>query len=128
MGGHTQNPSYHDVCSDTTGHVETVEVVFDPDKTTFEKLAMYFFEIHDPTQLNRQGPDVGSQYASAVFYVNDDQKRTVEKLIGILKDKGYKVATVLKKAGTFWEAEAYHQDYYEHTGKEPYCHLYQKRF
>lgn len=128
MGGLVSNPTYEEVCGGTTGHVETVEVVYDPTKTTFEKLARYFFEIHDPTQVNRQGPDVGDQYRSAVFYVDDNQKQITEKLIRLLKDKGYKVVTQVTKAGPLWEAEKYHQDYYEDTGKQPYCHFYQKRF
>jgi len=128
MGGHTSNPTYKQVCTDTTGHAETAEVVFDPTKTNYEKLARLFFEIHDPTQLNRQGPDVGDQYRSAVFYVDDNQKQITEKLIGILKDKGYKVVTEVAKAGTFWPAEDYHQSYYDRTGGQPYCHVYQKRF
>jgi peptide methionine sulfoxide reductase msrA/msrB len=128
MGGHTNNPTYEDVCSGTTGHAETVEVVFDPSKTTFEKLARLFFEIHDPTQGNRQGPDIGKQYRSAIFYVNEEQKKAAEGLIQILKKKGYSVTTELSKAGTFWVAEKYHQDYYTKTGHEPYCHIYTKRF
>lgn len=128
MGGKTRNPTYKEVCYENTGHAEAVEVVFDPTKTDYEKLARYFFEIHDPTQLNRQGPDVGDQYRSAVFYVDETQKQIAEKLIKILKDKGYKVVTEVTKAGEFFEAEKYHQDYYNYTGKEPYCHFYQKRF
>lgn len=128
MGGHTANPTYKQVCTGTTGHAETVEIVFDPAKTDFETLAKLFFEIHDPTQVNRQGPDIGDQYRSAVFYVDDAQKATAEKLIGILKAKGYKVATELAKAGPFWDAEQYHQDYYDHNGQQPYCHVYEKRF
>lgn len=128
MGGKTENPTYKEVCYENTGHAEAVEVVFDPTKTDYEKLARYFFEIHDPTQLNRQGPDVGDQYRSAVFYVDETQKQIAEKLIRILKDKGYKVVTEVTKAGEFYEAEKYHQDYYNYTGKEPYCHFYQKRF
>jgi peptide methionine sulfoxide reductase msrA/msrB len=128
MGGHKKDPTYKEVCSSTTGHAETMEFVFDPSKTSFEKLARLFFEIHDPTQLNRQGPDFGEQYRSAIFYVNNEQKKIAEKLIKLLKDKGYKVATELSKADKFWEAEDYHQDYYGKTGKQPYCHGYQKRF
>lgn len=128
MGGETDNPTYKEVCYTETGHAEAVEVVFDPSKTSFENLAKLFFEIHDPTQVDRQGPDVGDQYRSEVFYVDDNQKATTEKLIGILKDKGLKVATTLAMAGNFWEAEDYHQDYYNKTGKEPYCHIYTKRF
>lgn len=128
MGGKTQNPTYRDVCEHGTGHAEAVEVVFDPSKTNFETLAKLFFEIHDPTQVDRQGPDVGDQYRSEVYYANETQKQVTEKLIGILKEKGYKVATKITMADTFWEAEDYHQDYYIKTGKEPYCHIYTKRF
>jgi len=128
MGGHTQNPTYKEVCYDNTGHAEAVEVVFDPSKTGFEKVAKFFFEIHDPTQANRQGPDIGPQYRSAIFYTDDNQKQISEKLIAILKSKGFNVVTELVKADTFWQAEDYHQDYYEKNGQEPYCHFYQKRF
>jgi peptide methionine sulfoxide reductase msrA/msrB len=128
MGGHTKNPTYQQVCYENTGHAETVEIVFDPAKTSYETLAKFFFEIHDPTQLDRQGPDVGDQYRSAVFYKNDSQKEIALKLIDILKKKGYKVVTEVTKADTFWEAEKYHQDYYEYTGKKPYCHIWQKKF
>jgi peptide methionine sulfoxide reductase msrA/msrB len=128
MGGHTSNPTYREVCSGTTGHAETVEVVFDPSQTSYETLARIFFETHDPTQKNRQGPDVGSQYRSEIFYANDEQKKTAEKLMGMLKEKGYRVVTELSPAGTFWPAEDYHQDYYAKTGKQPYCHVYTKRF
>lgn len=128
MGGHKQNPTYHDVCYDATGHAEVVEVIFDPAKTTYETLAKLFFEIHDPTQVNRQGPDVGNQYRSAIFFVDERQKHTVEKLIAILTKKGYHIATELTEADTFWTAEPYHQDYYKNNGKTPYCHRYTKRF
>lgn len=128
MGGKTDNPTYKEVCYTETGHAEAVEVVFDPSRTSFENLAILFFEIHDPTQVDRQGPDVGDQYRSEVFYVDDNQKATTEKLIGILKAKGLNVATKLAMAGEFWEAEDYHQDYYNKTGKERYCHIYTKRF
>lgn len=128
MGGHKKNPTYKEVCSGTTGHAETLEVVFDKSKTDFEKLARLFFEIHDPTQINRQGPDIGEQYRSAIFYVNDEQKNIAQKLIKILQEKGYKVATEVTPANTFWQAEDYHQDYYQNNGKQPYCHFYQKRF
>ena len=127
-GGKTQHPTYPEVCSGTTGHYEVTRIVFDPSVTSYEAVLRLFFEIHDPTQWNRQGPDVGEQYRSAVFYLNEEQKKTAEKLIGILKDKGYKVVTEVKPATTFWEAEEYHQDYYEHKGSEPYCHGYTKRF
>jgi len=128
MGGRKEAPTYEEVCRGNTGHAETVEILFDPAKVSFEKLARFFFEIHDPTQLNRQGPDVGSQYRSAVFYTNESQKATALKLIELLQARGFKVVTELAPAGKFWPAEDYHQDYYEVTGKAPYCHFYQKRF
>ncbi len=127
-GGHTKSPTYRQVCGKQTGHAEAVEVVYDPAKTSYEALAKLFFETHDPTQVNRQGPDVGDQYRSAIFYLDDEQKQTAEKLIKILESKGYRVATKLVPAGEFWPAEEYHQDYYEKMGKEPYCHRYTKRF
>ncbi len=128
MGGSKKDPSYQEVSYENTGHAETVEVVFDPNKTDFETLARLFFEIHDPTQVNRQGPDIGDQYRSEIFYTNDKQKMIVEKLIRILEDKGYKIATKLTMADTFWPAEDYHQDYYGKSKKTPYCHGYTKRF
>ena len=128
MGGHKEYPTYQEVCSGTTGHAETMEIVFDTAKINFEKLARLFFEIHDPTQINRQGPDIGEQYRSAIFYIDDEQKQIAEKLIKILENKGYQVLTELVKAGIFWEAEEYHQQYYQNNGKRPYCHSYRKRF
>lgn len=128
MGGHVANPTYEQVCSKKTGHAETVEVEFDPSLIDFETLARLFFEIHDPTQMNRQGPDIGSQYRSAVFYVDEEQRATTNKLIAILKEKGYDVVTEVTKADTFWPAEDYHQDYYANKGTEPYCHFHTKRF
>jgi len=100
-GGHKDHPTYEEVCSGTTGHYEAVEIAFDPSKTTYEQLARLFFEIHDPTEWNHQGPDFGEQYRSAVFYRNEKQKETAEKLIDLLKDKGFKVVTEVKKAGPF---------------------------
>ncbi len=128
IGGSMENPRYEQVSSHKTGHAEALEVVFDPARTTYEELARLFFEIHDPTQVNRQGPDVGSQYRSEVFYLDDEQKAVAEKLIGILKSKGLPVATRVTKAGTFWKAEDDHQDYYGKTGGTPYCHTRVKRF
>lgn len=128
IGGHTKNPSYKEVCSHTTGHAEAMEVTYDPEQTSFEELARLFFEIHDPAQVDRQGPDIGDQYRSEVFYLNDEQKQITEKLIGILKQKGVNVVTKVTKATTFYEAEDYHQQYYEHKGSTPYCHGYVKRF
>ena len=128
MGGTKTNPTYSEVCRGTTGHAEALEVVYNPSVTTFEELAKLFFEIHDPTQVDQQGPDVGEQYRSAIFYTSDQQKETADKLIRILKQKGYNVATKLVKAGTFWEAEAYHQRYYQKNEEKPYCHVYQRKF
>ncbi len=127
-GGNTQNPTYKEVCSGTTGHAEAVEVIFDPSKISYEELAKLFFETHDPTQVNRQGPDIGEQYRSEIFYLDDQQKETAQKVIDILKSKGYKVATRLTKASRFWKGEDYHQDYYQKKNGTPYCHIYTKRF
>jgi peptide methionine sulfoxide reductase msrA/msrB len=128
MGGDKSDPTYEQVCAGTTGHAETVEVVFDPSKTSFEILAKYFFEIHDPTQISHQGPDIEHQYRSAVFWVDDEQRKTTERLINTLKGEGYPVVTESVSAGTFWLAEDYHQNYYDKSGKQPYCHAYEKRF
>lgn len=128
MGGFVENPSYNDVIWGKTGHYETVEVIYNPKKIDFETLTKFFFEIHDPTQTNGQGPDIGEQYLSVVFYNNDQEKIITEKLISILENKGYKVATMLKKVSIFYIAEDYHQDYYKNNGKLPYCHNYTKRF
>ncbi|ROL62181.1 bifunctional methionine sulfoxide reductase B/A protein [Bacteroidetes/Chlorobi group bacterium ChocPot_Mid] len=128
MGGHIEKPTYEQVCTGRTGHLETMEVVYNPAEVDYETLAKLFFEIHDPTQANGQGPDIGEQYQSAVFYTDEEQKQTTEKLIQILKEKGYKVVTQVRQAKEFWIAEDYHQDYYSKTGKKPYCHFYTKRF
>ncbi|TFG94497.1 MAG: bifunctional methionine sulfoxide reductase B/A protein, partial [Calditrichales bacterium] len=128
MGGHTDNPTYKEVCSGNTGHLEVVEISYDATKVSYEDLAKLFFEIHDPTQANGQGPDIGAQYLSAVFYNAPEEKETVQRLINILKGKGYDVVTKLIPASTFWKAEDYHQDYYEKTGKTPYCHAWEKKF
>lgn len=128
IGGAMDNPHYKDVSGHTTGHAEAVRVIFDPSLTSYEILAKLFFEIHDPTQVNRQGPDIGDQYRSEVFYLNIQQKKTVEKLIAELQKNGYNVATQLSHAGKFWIAENYHQDYYKKKKSTPYCHVYKKRF
>lgn len=128
MGGNVDNPDYHSVCTGTTGHLEVVKVDYDECQITFEDLAKLFFEIHDFTQVNGQGPDIGSQYLSAIFYVDKSQKKTTLELIDKLGDMNYSVATSLHEVCKFSEAEDYHQDYYQKTGKTPYCHTYRKVF
>ena len=128
MGGTVENPNYYGVIKGDTGHVETVEVIYDQREVSYETLAKLFFEIHDPTQKDGQGPDIGSQYLSVVFYGNEEEKKTTEKLINILESKGYDVATTLKPHSPFYAAEGYHQNYYLRTGKTPYCHVYKKIF
>jgi peptide methionine sulfoxide reductase msrA/msrB len=128
MGGEFVKPTYEDVCTGKTGHAESLEVIFDPEAVTFEEIARVFFEIHDPSQKDRQGPDVGSQYRSAIFYLTEEQKQTAEKLADILRDSGLDVYTQLMPASRFYPAEDYHQDYYERTHHSPYCHRRVKRF
>jgi len=128
MGGVVKNPSYREVCTGNTGHAETVKVIYDPKKTSYEKLLKLFLEIHDPTQVDRQGPDIGDQYRSEIFYLNEEQRKTAELNLNLLKSKGFKVATALTRASEFYPAEDYHQDYYFRNGKMPYCHSYVKRF
>lgn len=128
MGGYKASPTYQEVLSHDTGHAEAVRVRFNPSKVSYEELTKLFFEIHDPTQVNRQGPDKGEQYRSAVFVTGVDQRKVVRKLAAMLEKKGFAVATQLVEAGIFWPAEAYHQDYYVRTGKQPYCHARTPRF
>jgi len=128
MGGNTKNPTYKDVCTGQTGYAETTEVVFDTTKISYEDLVKLFFETHDFTQVGGQGPDIGNQYRSVIFYTSEDQKRMAEKYIGILTEKGYRVATILESAPEFWKAEDYHQEYYDKKNGTPYCHIYRKIF
>ena len=128
MGGSKESPTYQDVLTGTTGHLEAVEITYDPNQVSYKELAKFFFEIHDPTQANGQGPDIGTQYLSAVFYSNEDEREITRKLIEILKSKNYDVVTRLIPAETFWAAEEYHQDYYVKKNQRPYCHGYQKKF
>jgi len=128
LGGKTQNPSYQEVSYENTGHAEALQVVFDANKVSYEDLCKLFFEIHDFSQVNRQGPDVGEQYRSEIFYLNEEQKSTALKIMEILKQKNYKIATKLTPASTFWKAEEYHQDYYAKKGGIPYCHTRKKIF
>lgn len=128
IGGDTQNPTYNDVCSGATGHAEAVRVVYNPNEVDYETLAKLFFEIHDPTQVNMQGPDIGTQYRSELFFNTETEELIAKKLITELKDNGYNVATKVTKASTFYPAELYHQDYYNRKGTLPYCHKWVKRF
>lgn len=128
MGGNTFAPTYKEVCTGMTGHVETVEVEFDPSLTSFEDMLKLYYETHDFEQVGGQGPDIGEQYQSVVFYVDDNQKQMVEKYIKLLTEKGYKVATQLRPAPEFWAAEDYHQEYYQKKNGIPYCHAYKKIF
>lgn len=127
-GGAILEPSYEQVCQGSTGHYEAVRVIFDRDKTDYHHVLKRFFEIHDPTQKSGQGPDIGPQYKSAVFYYNKEQLDEAERLIQILQKNGYQVATRLLPVQIFWPAEEYHQDYYEKHHKAPYCHQPVNRF
>jgi peptide-methionine (S)-S-oxide reductase len=123
-GGSTENPTYVQVCEGKTGHAEAVEVTFDPRVISFEDLLNMFWKIHDPTQLNRQGPDVGSNYRSAVFYHTPEQKAAAEKSLDKLQSSGSygtrRIVTGIVPAARFWPAEDYHQQYYEKCGRG-YC-------
>lgn len=128
MGGHTTEPSYNEVCQGGTGHIETVQVRYDMRMVSYEQLVQLFFETHDFTQTNGQGPDIGEQYLSCIFYLEQHQYEVARHYIDILEEKGYKVATMLRPAGNFWKAEGYHQQYYERRQSKPYCHVYRKIF
>ncbi len=128
-GGTVKYPDYHLVCSGTTGHVEAVEVIFNPAIISYKDLVVLFFETHDFSQTNGQGPDIGSQYLSRIFYTNDEQKRIAEKTIQYLTEvKGYRVATKVFPANQFYSAEDYHQNYYDKKGSSPYCHIWRPIF
>lgn len=127
-GGQVQSPTYQQVCAGNTGHYEAIRVLYDPAKLSFKQLTEYFFEIHDPTQADGQGPDRGQQYQSVVFYYNEEQRKIAVALIAELEQMQLRIATQVLPVQTFWRAEEYHQDYYEKMGKEPYCHVYEKKF
>jgi methionine-S-sulfoxide reductase len=128
MGGHLDNPTYDDVSSQESGHLETVRVYFDPDKVSYAVIARRFFEIHDPTQADGQGPDIGPEYLSAVFVIDEQQRVVVEELITRLQARGYDVVTTVRPLVKFWLAEDYHQDWYAKKRERPYCHAPVDRF
>lgn len=127
-GGWVKNPTYKQVCTGNTGHAEAVKITYDPGKTNYDELVKLFLDIHDPTQADGQGPDIGNQYRSEIFYMNDAQKAAAQKYLKILQDKGYKTTTAVTLASEFYPAEDYHQDYYFRNGKVPYCHAFIQRF
>lgn len=130
MGGELEQPTYKDVCGGDSGHAEVLRVIFDPSSVSYEELCRLFFEIHDFTQCNRQGPDIGEQYRSEIFVTNPVQQQIAEGILNELRAKGYKPATKVTDASgvPFWPAEEYHQDYYSKTGKTPYCHVRKRIF
>lgn len=124
IGGKTENPTYKEVCSGYTGHAEAIKIEFNPDEVAYEDLLEIFFATHDPTTLNRQGADVGTQYRSEIFYTSEDQKSAAENFIKLLTDQdiyGKKIVTKVSKASMFYPAEDYHQDYYAQNPNQPYC-------
>lgn len=124
-GGHKENPTYREVCTDTTGHAEVVQVTFDPAKVGYEQLLDVFWKIHDPTQVNRQGPDFGKQYRTAIFFHSPEQEAAAKKSKQALEASGKlhrPIATEITPAGPFWPAEEYHQRYLEKRGAAN-CHI-----
>lgn len=123
-GGRVDNPTYRQVCEGDTGHVEVIRVTFDPAEITFKDLLEIFFEVHDPTTLNRQGNDVGEQYRSVIFYTSEEQKKQAEETIAELtaaKKHPEGIVTAIEPAAKFYQAEDYHQEYYENNRSQPYC-------
>jgi len=124
MGGHVDNPTYRQVCGGDTGHVEVVQVSFDADEIRYKDLLEVFFAMHDPTTLNRQGNDVGEQYRSVIYYTSEEQEREAEEAIAALnaaKAFPEPIVTTVEPASTFYEAEGYHQEYYDNNRMQPYC-------
>ncbi len=125
INGTTEHPTYDDVCAHATGHAEAVRITYDPGKISYADLVNKFFALHDPTQVNRQGPDVGDQYRSAIFFVNPEQERVARELTMSLDKSGRfrkPIATIIELAKTFWRAEEYHQKYFEKRGGGA-CHI-----
>ncbi len=123
-GGHTDAPTYQEVCSETTGHAEVVQIRFDPDELMFADLLRVYFTVHDPTQMNRQGNDIGTSYRSAIFYNSDEQKRIAEEVIKEISDEGIydsPIVTEVTAFDKFWPAENYHQEYFANNASQPYC-------
>ena len=127
IGGHVDHPSYEQVSDHGTGHLEAVRIIYDKKRTNFENLAHLFFEIHDPTQTDGQGPDLGEQYHSAIFTNSSTQENISQKLIQHLRKQGLQVTTTIRKASSFWPAEDYHQHWYTKKSGIPYCHVYRDR-
>ncbi|WP_408073047.1 peptide-methionine (S)-S-oxide reductase MsrA [Flavobacterium rhizophilum] len=124
IGGTTKNPTYKEVCSGTTGHAEAIKIIYNPDEIAYEDLLEIFFATHDPTTLNRQGADIGTQYRSEVFYTTPEQKTKAENFIKLLEDQKIfdkKIVTKVSEAKEFYPAEDYHQDYYALNPNQPYC-------
>jgi peptide-methionine (S)-S-oxide reductase len=125
-GGDVPNPTYRQVCSETTGHAEVVQVTFDPDEVSYRDILEVYFTIHDPTTLNRQGADVGTQYRSVIFYHDEDQRRTAEEVISNLGTEGIwnsPIVTEVVPFDEFYVAEDYHQNYFRNNGFQPYCQV-----
>ena len=123
-GGHTENPTYQEVCSETTGHAEVAQIKFDPDVLSFRDLLRVYFTVHDPTQLNRQGNDIGTSYRSAIFYHSPEQKQVAEEVIKEITDAGIydkPIVTEVTAFDKFWPAENYHQEYFANNPNQPYC-------
>ena len=126
-GGHVKNPAYREVTSGNTGHAEAVQIKFDPEQISFRQLLEVFWKTHDPTTLNRQGPDIGPQYRSAIFYHNEEQKRIAEESKNEMDRSGYynnPIVTEIEPFTNFYVAEDYHQDYYESNPNQPYCRMW----
>jgi len=122
--GHKENPTYQEVCSETTGHAEVAQIKFDPDVLSYEDLLRVFFTVHDPTQLNRQGNDIGTSYRSAIFYHDEAQREAAQKVIKKITDAGIydkPIVTEVTPIDKFWPAENYHQEYFANNPNQPYC-------
>jgi peptide methionine sulfoxide reductase msrA/msrB len=128
-GGTVANPSYRQVCAGDTGHAEAIRVFYNPNQISYDQLVQLFYETHDPTQINGQGPDIGSQYRSVIFYADAQQREIAEQVSEVLREKGYQLATKIEPLMVFYaEQDPYHQHYYDTQGTLPYCHIYKKKF